>query len=149
MENTMKIKTKLAISFCIIIFVPVVLTSIVLVGFNKIQLKAINKTYGMEDAGMLALTDTVQFLNKVTGRTYDELEKTSLIEPSRLLDSDYLTKINKKLEKKYSYLIVKSEGELIFNGGIDKPFAECLHNELSRDIPANVILERNVPSEVL
>jgi CHASE3 domain sensor protein len=39
MENTMKIKTKLAISFCIIIFVPVVLTSIVLVGFNKIQLK--------------------------------------------------------------------------------------------------------------
>ena len=80
----MKIKTKLAISFCIIIFVPVVLTSIVLVGFNKIQLKAINKTYGMEDAGMLALTDTVQFLNKVTGRTYDELEKTSLIEPSKL-----------------------------------------------------------------
>lgn len=47
-------KTKLAISFCIIIFVPVVLTSIVLVGFNKIQLKAINKTYGMEDAGMSA-----------------------------------------------------------------------------------------------
>lgn len=43
----MKIKTKLAISFCIIIFVPVVLTSIVLVGFNNIQLKAINKTYGM------------------------------------------------------------------------------------------------------
>lgn len=115
----MKIKTKLAISFCIIIFVPVVLTGMVLVGFNKIQLKAINKTYGMEDAGTLALTDTVQFLNKVTGRTYDELEKTSLIEPSKLLDSDYLTKINKKLEKKYSYLIVKSEGELIFNGGID------------------------------
>ena len=28
--------------------------------------QAINKTYGMEDAGMLALTDTVQFLNKVT-----------------------------------------------------------------------------------
>ena len=115
----MKIKTKLAISFCIIIFVPVVLTGMVLVGFNKIQLKAINKTYGMEDAGMLALTDTVQFLNKVTGRTYDELEKTSLIEPSKLLDDDYLTKINKKLAKKYSYLIVKSEGDLIFNGGID------------------------------
>ncbi len=35
----MKIKTKLAISFCIIIFVPVVLTSIVLVGFNKISAK--------------------------------------------------------------------------------------------------------------
>ena len=79
-------KTKLTtISFCIIIFVPVVLTSIVLVGFNKIQLKAINKTYGMEDAGMLALTDTVQFLNKVTGRTYDELEEDIIIEPSGFL----------------------------------------------------------------
>ena len=70
----MKIKTKLAISFCIIIFVPVVLTSIVLVGFNKIQLKAINKTYGMEDAGMLALTDTVQFLNKVNLRYFPFLK---------------------------------------------------------------------------
>ena len=49
----MKIKTKLAISFCIIIFVPVVLTSIVLVGFNKIQLKAINKTYGMRACSRL------------------------------------------------------------------------------------------------
>lgn len=34
-------------------------------------------------------------------------------------------------------------------GGIDKPFAKCLHNELSRDIPADVVLKSNVPSEVL
>lgn len=33
-------------------------------------------------------------------------------------------------------------------GGIDKPFAECLHNELCCDIPADVVLESNVPSEV-
>lgn len=26
---------------------------------------------------------------------------------------------------------------------------ECLHNELSRDIPANVVLKSNVPNEVL
>ena len=83
----MKIKTKLTISFCIIIFVPVFLTCAVLFGFNKIQLRAINDTYGMEDAGTLALTNTIQFLNKVTEGNYDDLEKTSLVEPDKLLDT--------------------------------------------------------------
>lgn len=115
----MKIKTKLTISFCIIIFVPVFLTCAVLFGFNKIQLRAINDTYGMEDAGTLALTNTIQFLNKVTEGNYDDLEKTSLVEPDKLLDTKYLDKINKKLEQKYSYLIVKKGQDMIYNGGTD------------------------------
>ena len=35
------------------------------------------------------------------------------------------------------------------NGRIDKPFVECLHNELCCDIPADVVLESNVPRKVL
>lgn len=124
----MKIKTKLTISFCIIIFVPVFLTSAVLFGFNKIQIKAINETYGMEDAGTLALTDTIQFLNKVTGGTYDELEKTSVTDPDKLLDETYLDDMNNKLEKKYSYIIVKCDQEMIYNGGLD-------NSEIVRKLP--------------
>lgn len=115
----MKIKTKLTISFCIIIFVPVFLTSAVLFGFQKIQIKAINDTYGMEDAGTLALTNTIQFLNRVTEGSYDELEKTSITEPDTLLDTEYLENVNKKLEQKYSYVIVKRGQEMIYNGGSD------------------------------
>ena len=35
------------------------------------------------------------------------------------------------------------------NRGIGKPFMECLHDKLSRDITADVILESYVPSKVL
>ncbi len=115
----MKIKTKLTISFCIIIFVPVFLTCAVLFGFRKIQIKAINDTYGMEDAGTLALTNTIQFLNRVTEGSYDDLEKTSIMEPDTLLDTEYLETVNKKLEQKYSYIIVKRGQEMIYNGGSD------------------------------
>lgn len=35
------------------------------------------------------------------------------------------------------------------NGGIGKPFVECLHDELCRDIPTDVVLKSNVPSKIL
>lgn len=113
----MKIKTKLMISFCIIVFVPVLLTCTVLLGFQKIQLQEINKTYEMEDAGTLVLTNTIQFLNRVTERTYDDLQRVSVIKPDKLLDEEYLNKANEKLKEKYSYIVVKSEQEFVFNGG--------------------------------
>ena len=44
----MKFKNKIIISFCIIIFVPILLALIVMFSFQQIQLKAIEQTYGIE-----------------------------------------------------------------------------------------------------
>ena len=46
-EDRMKFKNKIIISFCIILFVPILLAVLVLFGFQKIQIKAIEQTYGI------------------------------------------------------------------------------------------------------
>lgn len=43
----MKLKTRLSISFCIIIFVPIFLAVVFVIGFQKFQIKAIETTYGL------------------------------------------------------------------------------------------------------
>ena len=58
----MKFKNKIIISFCIIIFIPILLAVAVLFGFQKIQLKSIEQTYGVES------DDVVDLINKTDKR---------------------------------------------------------------------------------
>ena len=47
----MKFKNKIIISFCIIIFVPIFLATLVLFSMQHIQMRAIEQTYGVEGDG--------------------------------------------------------------------------------------------------
>ena len=85
----MKIKTKLVISFCIILFVPILLAGGVIIGFQTIQMKAIEKTYGIQDAGAYSLTNSIQLLNKMTEGDFANVQKLALDTPKELLDHDY------------------------------------------------------------
>lgn len=55
----MKIKTKLIIAFCIIIFVPILLATATIVGFCNFQAHAIEETYGIKN------TDAYSVINSV------------------------------------------------------------------------------------
>ena len=67
----MKIKSKLMISFLIIILVPVLLSCAVLAGFHNFQIKAINESYGITDSEEMWLTNSVLLLKKVTEQDYE------------------------------------------------------------------------------
>ena len=54
----MKLRTKLIISFCIIIFVPVTLAALAMCGFRYFQLRDIANTYQVEDGNISYLTNT-------------------------------------------------------------------------------------------
>ena len=51
----MKFRNKIMISFCIIIFVPILLSLIMLFSFQQIQIRAIKQTYGVENGGLQLL----------------------------------------------------------------------------------------------
>lgn len=112
----MKFKTKLIISFCIIIFVPMFLAALTVVGFQHIQVKAIEKTYGVETDGYNYFGNSLQLLNRYTTSDYDELSQIAEESPDKLEDTDFLEEENEKLQEKYSYLIVKKEKELVYIG---------------------------------
>lgn len=116
----MKIKTKLIISFCIIMFVPALLAGFSFVGVCIIQARTIEQNYGIQDAN--ALTNSVQLLNRYTIQEYEELLKTAQQNPAKLEDQEYLDKYNKKLIEKLSYLVIRKSEEIIFNGEQDNTF---------------------------
>lgn len=112
----MKFKNKLVISFCIILFVPLVLATGVLFGFQKIQMKVIEQTYDVQDEDYGYLSNSVQLLNRFTKDIYQELKGMAEKEPQKFTEETYLDQMNTRLEEKASYLIVRSGDTLCYIG---------------------------------
>ena len=112
----MKFKNKIIISFCIIIFVPIFLATLVLFGMQHIQIRAIEKTYGIDGSSYSYLSNSVQLLNRFTKDIYKELVSVTEEDPEKIEDNDYLESVNQKLEEKASYLIVRKDMELVYIG---------------------------------
>lgn len=112
----MKLKTRLTISFCIIIFVPILLAAFVLFGLQKFQIAAIEQTYGITADNYVNLMNPVQILNRYTKADYNRLLKEVKLNPDRFLELEFLEEINQQLKKKYSYLIVRREDDIVYMG---------------------------------
>lgn len=112
----MKVKTKLFISFCIIIFVPIFLASLVLWGFQNVQMREIKQTYGLEGMDIFIWPNSIQMLNRYTIMDFRDI-CAAASEPEKFEDGAYLNQVNEGLKGKYSYLIVRRGQDIIFNGG--------------------------------
>lgn len=113
----MKLKTRLTVSFCIIIFVPIFLSVFVLSAYQKFQVSTIEETYGVKAENYMELMNPVQLLNQYTKKNYEFLLKEADANPERFLEQEFLEKANRDLQKKYSYLIVRKEEEIVYSGG--------------------------------
>lgn len=112
----MKFKNKIIISFCIIIFVPILLSILVIFSFQKIQIKAIERTYGIVEDNYNYLSNSTQLFCRFTQSSFEELKKVAKEKPEKFEDGAYLEDANAKLEKKSSYLVVRKDGALIYIG---------------------------------
>lgn len=112
----MKFKNKIIISFCIIIFVPILLALVVLFSFQHIQLKAIEQTYGVDSEGYSYFSNSMQLLSRFTKESYEKLSDTAENHPERMEDEAYLDETNAILAGKCSYLIVRKERDLVYIG---------------------------------
>ena len=70
----MKLKSKIIISFCIIIFVPIVLMTAALFSFQRIQVKAIEQTYGIKENNYSYFSNSMQLLSRFTKDCFKELK---------------------------------------------------------------------------
>ena len=122
----MKLRTRLIISFCIIIFVPVMLAGVTIWGFGEFQMKAIRQAYNMEGNAYDYLTNSIKVLSHFTKTDYEALQKVAEEEPEKLEEQAYLDEINQELTGKYSYLIIRKEEDVIYEGEADSEVAEKL-----------------------
>lgn len=115
----MKLKTRLTVSFCIIIFVPIFLAICFIMGFQRVQITSIERTYGIKAGDYTELMNPLQLLNQYTKDNYRKLVEAAATNPEQFLDREFLDTVNEELEKKYSYLIVKKDEEVLYMGTED------------------------------
>lgn len=112
----MKFRNKIIISFCIIIFVPILLALVVLFSFQKMQIRVIEQTYGVENADYDYFPNSMQLLSRFTKDTFAELSATAKRHPEQMEDETYLEHMNNILKEKNSYLVVRREDALTYIG---------------------------------
>lgn len=115
----MKLRTRLIISFCIIIFVPVLLAGVTIWGFGEFQMRTARQAYNIDGDAYEYLTNSIKLLSHFTKTDYETLQKVAKEEPEKLEEQAYLEKINQELTGKYSYLIVRKEDNIIYGKDIN------------------------------
>ena len=128
-KKSMKLRTRVIISFFIIILVPIVmcaLTFYFFVGYKK----SIGEKYGLANATYRTISNNTLLLNAMTAEEYDEVEKTAKSDTSMLEETDYLAILNARLKKKQSFIAVCENGTIIYNGS-----AELSSEELENELP--------------
>lgn len=113
----MKLRNQIFISFFAIILIPLVLTALVLTGFTSYQIQVIQKQYGIEGLTYESLSNNTSILNQMNQNVMKQLQEVSKSNPEKLEDLTYLESLNQELQAKSSYLVIRKNEEIFYNGG--------------------------------
>lgn len=122
----MKLKTRLIISFFVIILIPFLLFGVALFGFSRYQISVIEDSYGIP-VTLENLSNSMQVIGSSTQEVFERLKLQAQEKPEELLDTGYLEHVNQELLEKFSYILVRKDGELYYNGSgedVSKLFCE-------------------------
>ena len=123
----MKIKTRLAVAFITITVVPILLFYAAITALSNYQIRSFQKAYGLSEQVNILSGNSMQVFNRLTVGTQKKILDIARTEPEKLEDWEYLTKINEILQDKYSFLLLRKDGEIIYSGS---PEGESLYSQL-------------------
>ena len=113
----MKLRSKLIITFLILILVPVLFTTAAFFGFSHYQINSIKKLYGVENVTYETISNTTAMLSRITREAYDNMREKAEEDPDAFEDPSYLNTVNLDLETRYSFLAVRKDDSYIFVSG--------------------------------
>ena len=120
----MKLKTKLTISFLTIILLPILLFGLLFLGLGSHKVREMRRSAGVEFS-MADLVSSLETYNESAGVVLDEIRNSAEEDPSLLTSPEWLQEMNGKLKERLSYLIVRRNGELYYQGS-DEDISELL-----------------------
>ena len=126
----MKIKTRLAIAFLTITVVPIMLIWVAVWGLSNYQMNAFRKAYGLTEQIDLFSGNSLQIFNRLTKAAQEEIMVNLQTHPDDFKDAAYLAKVNDDLMKKYAYLIVRRDGEIIYDGDLKQQDDKSIYDDL-------------------
>lgn len=118
-RKTMKLRTRVIISFFIIVLMPIVLGGLTFYLFFGYKVRTLGEQYGIENPTYESISNNTVMLNALTEEEYLELAQTAGDDPGKLEDTAYLNLMNRKIEDDFSFITVRKGTEITYIGSPD------------------------------
>lgn len=116
----MKLRNKLVVAFVIILLVPVCLGYLCITLLNGYQIRLLHQAYGVQtDNKSLFEGSSIELFDALTAKANDAVLKELKGDTDRFDDTQYLQRLNNKIENWYSFLVVRKGDEFVFFGSDD------------------------------
>lgn len=114
----MKLKTRIFVTFLVIVLVPLFMVGIAFYAFTHVQVSNMKEQYGME-VTYEKLSEGSRMLNKMTQKTVDEMQEIAASSPQSFENPEYLDSLNQKLRGIHSFLLVRKGHQPHYCGSIE------------------------------
>ncbi len=144
----MKLKTRIIIAFLIIMFLPGILFGISGISIINYQKNSIQKEYGSNLNVYDILVNPLQILNRFTRGAYNNISLIANDSPDTLADVEFLEKLNKEVATRFSFIILRKDDEIIYNGSQGKTSIKKYlptFGDYSTDVEGGFYIDSNKP----
>lgn len=111
----MKFKTRLQVTFIMIIVLPLVLTALAFCGIG-LYLMNVQKGLPMDKIDYSAVSENMREIVERTDKAFLVLRDQVKRDASRLADVEYLDQVNSEIARRSTYIIVRKGKELFYAG---------------------------------
>lgn len=112
----MKLRTRLLITFSIMVLLPLVLTALAFMSIGLYMNHAVHQEYGLESFNYKTIITAFQSASEQTTPLAEYFQTIIEDTPERLADKEFLATLNNSAREKASYLIVRKEDSLYYAG---------------------------------
>ena len=112
----MRLATRMKITYGVVFFVPIILIAVTFWGLGRLELESLRQKYDMRNASMEMLFNPFEVLGNMSDSVVEELESAAEQKPEQFENIEYLENINARLERVYSFLVVRKDGEIYYSG---------------------------------
>lgn len=127
MRGNMKFKTRLRIAFASIVFLPLILTALAFLAIS-VYLVQDDQPHFFGQVNYAEMVDSVQSVGEQVQMLYQKLADTAVSEPQKFEDTAYLQSLNKSLNRKNSYILVRKNDSIYYAGNMEA--AELIFDKL-------------------
>lgn len=118
--KALKLKDRLLTAFFIMIAFPIILLSVAAGTIVRLQTNSVQESYDVEADTLQILTSPIQILNLLTRGPYNDIKLAALKFPEKLENPTYIEALNKELQGKYSFLVVRKNDRFVYCKDIEK-----------------------------
>ena len=135
----MKLKTRIFITFLVIVLVPLMMGGMVFYVLTQVEVPNMKERHGIE-VTYDKLLNGRKMLSSMTQETTDIMHAHAVTQPEKFENKEYLDGLNAGLTEVYSYLIVRKDEEVYYQGSVEDAkeifnslpvYGNSLHSETS------------------